>query len=404
MTECPMNHRPDVLAYPFQESERLEVDPTYARLRTEEGLARVQPPFGGPGWLAARYEDVKAVLADPRFSRARALGEDVPRMVPFLPPPDTIMAMDPPEHNRLRKMLAQAFTMRRVEKLRPRVQQVIDEQLDVLEKAGNEGDLMRSFAVPVSLTVITELLGVPYEDRDRFGTWVGIIFSAEHTPEVAMKANEDLMGYLAGLVAQRREQPGDDLLSVLVEARDAGDRLTESEMVGLAAAVLIAGFDVTSNNLGNQIYALLSSPSHLQQLRDDPGLVPQAVEEMLRYIRPATGEGIPRVVAEDVELGGVLIKAGEAVLPSTMSANRDASVFENPDTMDFTRTHNPHVAFGHGPHHCVGAQLARLEMQLAIESLLRRFPGLRLAVPADEVPWLPPHAVWSAPVHIPVTW
>ncbi|GAA5214967.1 cytochrome P450 [Streptomyces thinghirensis] len=404
MSECPMNKRPDPLAYPFQDSERLEVDPAYARLRAGEGLGRVRPPFGDPGWLAARHEDVRAVLADTRFSRARALGDDAPRLVPFLPPPDTIMAMDPPEHNRLRKMLAQAFTMRRVEKLRPRVQHIVDEQIDALEKAGNEGDLMRSFAVPVSLTVITELLGVPYEERDRFGGWVGVIFSPDHPPEAAMKANEDLMGYLAGLVARRREQPGEDLLSVLVEARDAGDRLTESEMVGLAAAVLIAGFDVTSNNLGNQLYALLSSPSHLRQLRDDPALVPQAVEEMLRYIRPGTGESIPRVAAEDVELGGALIKAGEAVLPSLMSANRDAAVFENPDTMDFTRTHNPHLAFGHGPHHCVGAQLARLELQLAIETLLRRLPGLRLAVPADEVPWLPPQAVWSAPVNLPATW
>ncbi|MGQ4733137.1 cytochrome P450 [Streptomyces sp. Ju416(a)] len=404
MNECPMGKRPAALAYPFTESERLEVDPTYARLRNGEGLALVQPPFGGEGWLAARYEDVRTVLSDPRFSRARALHEDVPRMVPFLPPPDTIMAMDPPDHNRLRKMLAQAFTMRRVEKMRPKVQSVVDRQIDLLEKAGTPADLMGDFAVPVSMTVITELLGVPYEDRDRFGTWVGIIFSASHPPEEAMAANESLTGYLAGLVAQRRERPGDDLLSVLVEARDSGDRLTESEMVGLATAVLIAGFDVTSNHLGNMLYALLASPEHLGQLLEDPGMVPGAVEEMLRYIRPATGESIPRVATEDVELGGVRIKAGEAVLPSTMSANRDASVFENPDVMDFGRKHNPHIAFGYGAHHCVGAQLARLELQVAIATLLERLPGLRPAVPVAEVPWRDARNVWSSPAELKATW
>jgi cytochrome P450 len=403
MGECPMSSYPEPLAYPFSESERLEVDPNYARLRAQEGLARVQPPFGEAAWLATRYEDVKAVLADPRFSRARAIGEDAPRIVPFLPPPDTLLALDPPEHTRLRRVVNQAFTMRRVEKLRPRVQEIADDLLDALAKDETAKDLIGAYALPFSMTVITELLGVPYGERDQFSRWVDAIFSPDSLPEQAQQANVDLMAYLGGLVAKRREEPADDLLSVLVEARDEGDRLTEGEMVGLAAAVLIAGYDVTSNHLSNLLYALLSSPAHLRQVRADPELLPQAVEEMLRYIRPASGEGIPRVAAEDVELGGVVIRAGEAVLPSTMSANHDASVFDNADRMDFTRKDSPHLAFGHGAHHCVGANLARVMLQVAIRSLLERFPKLRLSVPTEQVPWRD-KTVWSAPEELMAAW
>lgn len=394
--KCPFNHQAEPHAYPFGDPARLHLSPSYAAARTGEGLVKVQPPFGDSAWLATRYEDVKAVMADPRFSRAAAISESAPRVVPFLPPPDTIMALDPPHHTRLRRVLNQAFTMRRVELLRPRIQEITDELLDAIEKSDGRADLVQAFALPVSLTVITELLGVPYGDRGRFGAWVGAIFSLETPPELAQQSNVDLMAYLAGLLAQRREQPAEDLLSILVRARDEEERLTEPEMIGLGAAVLMAGYEVTSHHLGNLMYALLADPAKLAELRADPGLIPQAIEEMLRFVPPAVAENMSRVALEDVELGGVLIKAGEGVLPSTMAANRDASVFEDAEEMDFHRVENPHLAFGHGPHHCVGANLARLELQIAITSLLKRFPALRLEGAADDVPWDATSA-WSGP-------
>jgi cytochrome P450 len=393
----------DPQSFPFEGADRQQMSPDYRRAREAEGLARVQPPFGGPAWLATRHEDVKTVLSDPRFSRARALGEDSPRLVPFLPPPDTIMAMDPPDHTRLRRLVTQAFTMRRIEQLRPRIQEIVDGLLDDMEKQDGPADLVRSFALPVSVTVICELLGVPYADRDRFQSWVDIIMSTEHPLEVVMQANGDLMGYLGALVEQRRAEPTDDLLGVLVQARDDGDRLTEQETVGLAAAVLIAGYEVTANQIGNFGFALLTHPEELRMLREDPALTAQAVEEMLRVIPPSIGEGIPRVATEDVELGGVVVKAGEAVLPSMMAANLDATVFPDAERMNFHRAENPHLAFGHGAHRCLGAQLARLELQIVVATLVRRLPGLRLAVAPDEVPWRR-NTLWSAPESLPVAW
>lgn len=391
------------LPYPFDQPGRLNLDPTYARLRAQSGLARVQPPFGGPAWLATRYEDVKTVLADPRFSRAKAVADDTPRLVAFLPPADTIMAMDPPDHTRLRGAVAQAFTVRRIEQLRHRVVEIVDGVLDAVSSHGAPADLVRSFALPVSMTVICEVLGVPYGDRDRFGAWIEAIMSSEDTPEEVGRANEELMDYLATLVAQRREQPSDDLLGVLVQAGAEGGGLTDHEIIGLGSAVLIAGYIVTFHHIGNFAYALLASPAHYRQLLGSPELVPQAVEEMLRFVPPAVGEDIPRVAAEDVELGGVLVRAGEAVLPSTMSANRDATVFADPERMDFTRRENPHLGFGHGPHRCLGTHLARVELQVAIASLLRRFPGLRLAGSAEDVPWRE-GTVWSGPRELMVAW
>ena len=401
--DIPMTSHPAPLPYPFGQPGRLNLDPTYAWLRTQSGPARVQPPFGGPAWLATRYEDVKTVLADPRFSRAKAVADDVPRLVAFLPPPDTIMAMDPPDHTRLRGAVAQAFTMRRIERLRLRVVEIVDGVLDAVSTHGAPADLVRLFALPVSMTVICEVLGVPYSDRDQFGAWIEAIMSSEDTPEEIGRANEELMGYLAALVAQRRERPADDLLGVLVQASAAGGGLTDHEIIGLGSAVLIAGYIVTFHHIGSLAYALLASPAHHQQLLEHPELIPQAVEEMLRFVPPAIGEDMPRVATEDVELGGVVVRAGEAVLPSTMSANRDATVFADPEQMDFTRRDNPHLGFGHGPHHCLGTHLARVELQVVIASLLRRFPGLRLAGPAQDVPWRE-DTVWSGPRELMVEW
>jgi len=375
--------------YPFSEPDRLNLDPAYGEVRAGEGLVRVQLPFGRPAWLATRYEDVRLVLGDPRFSRAQAVGKgDEPSLIPFGPGPDTIVAMDPPEHTRLRRVVAKAFTMRRIDSLRPWVQKIVDDLLDDMEKHGSPIDLVESFARPQPGMTIFELMGIPYEDRPKVQRWTDIALStlsAGYTREEVLEAAASIRAYLADQIDIRRNDPKDDLLGVLVSARDEQDRLTEQEMVNLGVAVVVTGNETTADQITNFTYLLLTHPGHLQELRDNPGLVPQAVEEMLRYTPLLAGTSFPRVATEDIVLGDVLVKAGDAVLPSMMSANRDESVFANPDVLDFHREDNPHLGTGHGVHRCLGAQLAKMELEIALSSLLKRFPELRLATSAQEV-------------------
>ncbi|HCT76360.1 MAG TPA: cytochrome P450 [Micromonosporaceae bacterium] len=375
--------------YPFSEPDRLNLDPAYGEVRQGDGLVRVKLPFGRPAWLATRYEDVRMVLGDPRFSRAQAVGKgDEPSLIPFGPGPDTIVAMDPPEHTRLRRVVAKAFTMRRIDSLRPWVQKIVDDLLDDIEKNGSPIDLVESFARPQPGMTIFELMGIPYEDRPKVQKWTDIALStlsAGYTREEVLEASTNIRTYLAHQIDIRRNDPKDDLLGVLVSARDEEDRLTEQEMVNLGVAVVVTGNETTADQITNFTYLLLTHPQHLQELRDNPGLVPQAVEEMLRYTPLLAGTSFPRVATEDVVLGNVLVKAGDAVLPSMMSANRDESVFPNPDSLDFHREDNPHLGTGHGVHRCLGAQLAKMELEIAISSLLKRFPKLRLATSEEEV-------------------
>lgn len=379
----------EVRHYPFGAPTRLDMDPLYARLRREEPVSRVELPYGGQGWLVTRYEDVRTVLADPRFSRAATVGrEDVPRATPAPAPADSLLSLDPPEHSRLRKLVAKAFTGRRVAELRPRTRQIVDEKLDAMERAGAPADLVQGFALPLPVTVICEMLGVPAAEQHRFRDFSDAILSTTaYTREQIEAARSSLEGYLAEQVALRREQPTDDLLGALVAARDDEDRLSEKELVNMGVGILIAGHETTANQIANFTYVLLTQREYWDQLRTDPDLIPGAVEELLRHTQLGAGGGQPRVATEDVVLSGVTVRAGEAVFVHTQSANRDESVFDDPETLDLTRQHNPHIAFGYGAHHCLGAQLARIELQVAMQALLERFPTLHLAVPVDEVPW-----------------
>lgn len=397
---------PDPMPYPFSEPRGLELDPTYAELRASGELARVQLPYGAPTWLATRYEDVKTVLGDPRFSREQALGEDEPRILSYVHRPDTILTMDPPGHTRLRRAVSKAFTVRRIEALRPATQEIVDGLLDTVEKDGPPADLMRSFALALPMMVICDLLGCPFEDRHKFHHWSEILAStaaSEYTPEQLRQANDDLRAYIADQVAQREQQPADDLLSVLLEKDDIPDPLTRDEIVGLGWSVLLAGFEITANAIVNSTFTLLTSPEHLDQLRRQPELVPHAVEELLRYVPLTVGSFFPRRALEDVQLGKTQVCAGDTVLPATFSANRDESVFPNAEQLDFTREDNPHLTFSHGIHHCLGAQLARMELQVVIGSLLERYPDLRLAVPVEEVPWRQ-GSILRGPAELRVVW
>jgi len=375
--------------FPFNPVDRLDIDPLYAELRATEPMTRIRMPYGGVGWLATRYEDVRAINADPRLSRSATRDrDDVPRMTRDENYRPSIINTDPPDHTRLRRLVAKAFTARRMEALRPRVQELVATAIDGMIAQGPPADLVAHLALPLPIGVICELLGVPYEDRDRFRAWSDAVLSTTAlSPEEIQRAYHELGGYLAGLVARRREEPTDDLLGTLVVARDEGDRLSEEELVVFGITLLVAGHETTANQLGNFVYTLLTHPGQLDVLYRKPDLVPQAVEELLRFIPLGMGAGFPRIATEDVEIGGVTVRAGEAVFVSSISANRDSAVFDDPDRLDITRTDNAHLAFGHGVHHCLGAQLARLELAEALSAILARLPGLRLAAPEDELPW-----------------
>ncbi|PZM96227.1 MAG: cytochrome P450 [Actinobacteria bacterium] len=374
-------------AYPFGPPDRLEPDPRWKHLREHEPVKRVTLPYDGEAWLVTRYEDVRTVFADRRFSRAAAVAEGVPRFFPQQPPPDAILSMDPPEHTRLRRLVAKAFGTRRVEKLRPRVQQITDELLDQMERRYPVADLIEDFSMPLSVTVICELLGVPPEDRPRFRVWSNAVLSTTaFSPEEAARLQEELHEYLGELVARHRKNPGDNLLGELASNQDE-DVLSESELLRLGESILIAGHETTASQIPNFVYTLLKHPETLDRLRKDPSLIPSAVQELLRFVPIGAVDGMPRVATEDLHLSGVLIRKGDVVLPSMGSANRDDRVFANPDVLDITRSHNPHVGFGHGPHRCLGAPLAVVELEIALSSLLTRFTNLRLAVPEEELRW-----------------
>ncbi|MEU4741463.1 cytochrome P450 [Actinosynnema sp. NPDC023658] len=369
-------------SYPFTELDDLEINPTYFELQRDEPVARVRLPYGGEGWLATRYEDVKTVLADPRFSRAAVMepGADVPRTLPTMPTETNILSMDPPDHTRLRKLVAKAFTARRTEQLRERAQEIVDGLLDKMEAQGPPADLVESLAMPLPITIICDMLGVPFEDRGDFRAWSeAAVAITAFTHDEIMAAQQSLRGYISGLVARKRAEPTDDMLSVLVAARDNDDRLSEEELVSFGVTLLVAGHETTANQIGNFVFQLLRMPDRLGELRADPSLVPAAIEELLRFTALGGSAGFPRIAVEEVVLSGVTIKPGEAVFVNNVTANRDPSVFENPHELDFHREHNPHIMFGHGVHHCIGAPLARMELQVAIGTLIKRFPGLEQA-------------------------
>ncbi|MCP3759176.1 cytochrome P450 [Streptomyces sp. TBY4] len=343
-------------------------------------------PYGGEAWLVTRMADVREALADPRLSRVLQAAPDRPR---FFPEPivEGIGIMDPPEQTRLRRLVAKAFTARRVQEFEPRIQVIVDELLDAIEAKGGPVDLYAEFSWPLPGISICEFMGIPYEDRDRFVPFFdSVVSTTAKTPDEIRQAVMDLHAYFTELIEKRRADPRDDLFTALIRASDEGDRLSEKELIEMSFGLLVAGMETTASQLVNFLYLLFRNPDQLELLRAKPELVPNAIEELLRFV-PLLAVDQPAVAREDLTIGGVLIRAGETVVPSMNAANRDPEVFANPQSIDITREHNPHLAFSHGAHHCVGAQLARLEMQAALRSLVARFPGLRQAVPDEELRW-----------------
>jgi len=381
--------------------------PFYAALRGQGPVRRVVTTRGVEAWLIVRYEDGLAALSDARFSSDLRDATDT-RLLDQLPTTEresfmrSMIRVGPPDHTRLRRLVSKAFTARRVAGLRPRVQEITDRLLDAVLPAGR-ADLVADFALPLPVTVISELLGVPGEDREGFQEWTDIML-AQHPDhpdkEVMDDAWRKMWSYLEGLLADKRSRPGDDLLSALISARDEEGSLSEDELVSMAFLLLVAGYITTVNLIGGGVAALLAHPAQLKLLRDDAGLLPRAVEELLRYDGPVN-PGIIRFPTEDVEVGGVPIPRGATVMIATAIADRDPHQFAEPDRLDVTRTENAHLAFGHGLHYCLGAPLARLEGEIAIGTVLRRLPNLALAVPHEELEWQ--IAGLRGPKRLPVT-
>ncbi|MBF8184560.1 cytochrome P450 [Nonomuraea sp. K274] len=372
------------------------------RAREQSPIIRYPFPDGHQGWLITGYDLVRSVLADPRFSSRKELMRHHPTIdygdieVPPAPPGEFLL-MDEPQHSRYRKPLVGKFTVRRMRLLTERVEQITADHLDAMEKAGPPADLVTAFAKPVPAIVICELLGVPYEDRGSFQENIDKFLGGEVSDEELIAAYTATQTYLAELVAAKRANPTDDLLSDLLDSD-----LTDEELQGMALILLSAGFDTTANMLALGTFALLQNPDQLAALRADPTLADQAVEELLRYLSVA--KQFYRITLEDVELGGHTITAGTTLILSLNTANRDPERFTDPHVLDLRRQDGGHLAFSHGIHQCLGQQLARVEMRVALPALLNRFPTLRLAVPAEEVALRPETADIYGVKSLPVTW
>jgi cytochrome P450 len=353
--------------------------PAYERWRHAGPVRQVLAPAGRV-WLVTRYEDAKQALSDPRLSKQifGGAGDALSQHM---------LGADPPDHTRLRRLVSAAFTSRRIESLRPRIEQITDELLDELT-GKDQVDLIDAFAFPLPIQVICELLGVPADDRDAFRTWSNVIVGGAAYRNDVPAAMTALLGYIRALIAERRAQPGDDLLSGLIQVRDEADRLSEDELSSMVFLLLIAGHETTVNLIGNGTFLLLREPARWERLRDDPALLPSAIEEFLRFDGPVA-VSTERLTTEPVTFGDTTIPAGEIVLVGLHSANRDEARFPGAGELRLDREQNSHLGFGHGIHYCLGAPLARLEAQIAFTKLLERCPGMRLAVPAETLTWRP---------------
>jgi len=378
--------------------------PDFRALLRNKPVVRVEMPDGSIGWLVSGYNEVRQMLVDQRFSRARAVAPGRALQGTEVFAAGSINGLDPPEHTRIRRLVAGAFTARRVEAMRPRVASIVDELIDGLLDRPQPADFVAGFSLPLPVQVICEMLGIPAEDMEHFHAWSDTIMGDwQQDSDEIMTALVDLYSYFGRLIEVKRAQPAGDLMTALIAARDQTDRLSEEELTILGCTLLIGGHETTANQINLSLLLLLDNPAEMDKLRADSGLIGGAVEELLRYVR--LGGGLPpaRMTTEEVELGGVTIPAGEVVLPLFATANRDPSVFSDPDRFDVSRVPASHLTFGAGVHHCLGAQLARLELQEAFRGLLGRVPGIRLAVPATELQFKPGMALYSLR-ELPIRW
>lgn len=366
--------------------------PFYARLRAEAPIFRTTLPSREPAWLVTRYDDAVALLKDDRLAKDRrnalAPGLKAPWVPAMLRPlAQNMLDLDAPDHTRLRGLVHKAFTARLIERLRERIQGLCDDLLAAAQRRG-QLDLIHDYAVPVPATIIAELLGVPVADRERFHAWSTRMVSTSTPADMVrlLPALWQFLRYLRRLIALRRADPRDDLTSALIAAEEAGDTLSEDELLAMMVILLIAGHETTINLIGSGTLALLEHPGQLQRLRNEPALIKPAVEELARFTSPVE-LATERYARVDIPVHDVVIPRGEKVLVVLGSANRDERQFANPDVLDITREPNKHLAFGQGAHYCLGSPLARMEGQIAIGTLIERLPALRLVRQPAELRW-----------------
>lgn len=347
---------------------------------------RVQLPTGEHAWLVTDFAQVQQVMSDRRFSRAEAARDNGARFAGVAPPAGSLLALDPPDHTRLRALVNGAFTRRRVDSLREPISDIVDQLVAALAEQPDDEpvDLVTEFCLPLPIKVICRLLGVPEADADRFRNWSAAFLSSSSADRAEIgRAAGQLAAYLGELAGRRTRDPQDDLISALVRA----EGITTHEVVSLCIAVLVAGYETTSAELTNALWLILEEPGRAAWLRADPSRIPAAVDEVLRWVSLGAGGGFPRVVLEDIELGGVSLRAGDAVVPAIDAANRDPKMFTEPDLLRWDRDPATSLAFGYGLHYCLGAQLARIELQIALERLLIALPGLQLAYGSAKAQW-----------------
>jgi cytochrome P450 len=377
---------------------------TLERLRAQQPVCPVDLPGGAQIWLVTRYDDARRALTDPNLSNQMARGSLLGNEGG--PTSQHMLVSDPPDHTRLRRLVSAGFTARRVERLEPRITAIASELLDKM--AGrDEVDLIDEYAFPLPIQVICELLGVPAADRDEFRAWSNMVVTTVLTADAALVeprriALENIVDYIRRLLEEKRRAPGDDLLSALLDVREEGDRLTEDELVSMVFLMLIAGHETTMNLIGNGVYLLLTHPEQRRLVEADPGQLPTAIEEFLRFEPPVQATAL-RLTTAPVQFSDVTIPAHQLVLVSLTSANRDDGAIAEPDRFDITRRPNPHLGFGHGFYMCNFSALARVELEIALTTLFDRFPRLSLAE-APERLTVKTHLRTGGLAHLPVQW
>ncbi|XXZ33364.1 cytochrome P450 [Sorangium sp. So ce321] len=377
----------------------------HRRLREEAPIAKVRLPNGRTVWAVTSHAHIRTILSDPRFSSNRR-DANFPTLADERPPSTALkpllIELDPPEHGLARRAVLGEFTVQRMNALGPRIQEIVDQHIDAMLSGPRPVDLVQALSLPVPSLVICELLGVPYADHEFFQTRSSQIVSHRTPADVVQRSVGELMVYLGQLVASRVENPTDDLLGRQIQKQRESGGVDFEGLIGMAFLLLIAGHETTANMISLSTLVLLQHPEKLAALRQDPSKTLGAVEELLRYFTIAES-ALGRVALEDVEIGGVLIRAGEGVLALANTANRDPTVFERADELDLERGSRQHLAFGFGPHQCLGQNLARLELQIVIDTLFRRIPGLRPAVPVEELSFKDDATVYGVR-EFPVTW
>lgn len=391
----------------YSKTFKANVYETYDQLRAESPI-RQHKGIHVPIWFVTGYKEAKLVLADKRFVknyRNALTPEQLANAT--LPPPEAalldshLLNLDPPDHTRLRSLVGKAFTTSRIQGLRPRIQQIADELLDKV-LANGRMDLIDDYAFPLPIIVICEMLGVPAADRDKFRVWSNAFIETPNSETDFMQKMMEFIHYLTEMFALRRANPQDDMLSDLIAAEENGERLSEPELYSMMVLLLVAGHETTVNLIANSILALLQNPDQRQLLENNMSLLPQAIEEFLRYDGPVE-RATTRYAAEDIEIEGQVIQQGSPVIVVLAGAERDPRQFNNPNQLDITRSDNKHMGFGYGIHYCLGAPLARLEGEIAIRTLLQRLPNLQLAVPIEQLTYrLSP--IVRGPESMPVVW